>query len=218
MQAVMATLPFLLTIKLISLAICQSYNGVWRYAGMADVLNVVKASSMGSLVAALMIGQATGFHDLSRAAFFLDWLLFTNLAIAARTGLTALRHLFAGVPNADVPRVLIVGASSLGVAAAQALTDPTSLQRAAVVGLLDDDPAKRYRSLNGFPVLGSLEDLPEVLEEEQVDSCLLALTPGTAAAERATRVCEREKVPYSWATPITPALEKRERRETSLPA
>jgi UDP-GlcNAc:undecaprenyl-phosphate GlcNAc-1-phosphate transferase len=218
MQAVTATLPFLLAIKLVALAISQSYNGVWRYAGMSDVLNVTKASTMASLVAALMIGQATGFRDLSRSAFFLDWLLFTNLAIAARTGLTALRHVFAVVPNTAVPRVLIVGASGVGVAAAQALVDPTGAHRAAVVGFLDDDPAKQHRTLNGVPVLGFLDDLPVVLDEEQIDSCLVALVPGCAAAEHVTALCEREGLPYSWATPVTPSDERRVRPESGAAA
>lgn len=205
MKSLVAVLPFLTAIKLMALSMSRAYRGVWRYAGMADVLAVLKGSTIGTGVAVLMIGQTTGFQNISRGMFILDWLIFTNLAIAARTGLTAMRHVFAGVPRGDAPRLLIIGGSSVGLAVAQALSDPHAARPASVVGFLDDDPSKQQRALNGYPVLGFLEELETVIEEEQVDSCILALPPDSDGAERARSLCERCQVPYSWAPAAAPA-------------
>jgi UDP-GlcNAc:undecaprenyl-phosphate GlcNAc-1-phosphate transferase len=199
LQTVVGSLPFLIAIKLMALSMTRAYRGMWRYAGMADVLAVVKGSTLGSLVAVVMIGQATAFINVSRVTFILDWLIFTNLAVAARTGLAALRHVFAGVRRTDAPRLLILGASSSGLAAAQALTDPQADRPAAVVGFLDDDPSKQQRALNGYPVIGFLEELSQVVEEEHVDACILAFAPESAMAERARSLCERLGIRYDWA-------------------
>ncbi len=199
MEALLATLPFMMAIKLMALSMTRAYRGVWRYAGMADVLTVVKGSTIGSLVAAIMIGQSTAFINLSRSAFILDWLLFTNLAIAARCGFPLLRQLFAGMPKANAHRVLIVGAGPAGLAAAQSLSDPQAPNRASVVGFVDNDRSKQQRLLNGYPVLGLLEELPTVIEEEQVDSCVLAVAPASPVAEQAQALCEGRGIPYTWA-------------------
>lgn len=196
------TLPFLMAIKIIALAMSRGYRGVWRCAGMADVLAVVRGSTLGSLVSVLLIGGMTTFAGISRGTFFIDWLLFTNLAIAARTGLTMLRYLFASMPRRDAPRVLVIGATPVGLAAAETLSDPRSLQPACVAGFLDEDPANQQRALNGHPVLGTVDDLPAVIEEEHASCCVLALAPGTEQAERALLMCELCYIEYRWAAEV----------------
>jgi len=196
------TLPFLLAIKLIAVAMCRGYRGVWRYAGMADVLAVVEGSTLGSVVSVLLIGGTMAFAGVSRATFLIDWLLFTNLAIAARTGLTALRYIFAGLPRVNAARVLVIGATPAGLAIAEALSDPRGPRPALVVGFLDDEPANQQRALNGYPVLGWLDDLPIVIEEERASACVLALEPGSADAERAHLMCDLCYIECRWAPEV----------------
>src|SRR5262249_61821880 len=98
----------------------------------------------------------TGFHALSRAALIIDWMLFTMLVVAARMSFVMMRQLFAMLPSRSGPRVVILGAGEEAVALVHAMRDPLSPNRPEVLGILDDDPSKHGRTLNGVPVVGAL--------------------------------------------------------------
>lgn len=70
--------------------------------------------------------------------------------------------------------VLLIGAGESGaLIAREMLRHPETSMRP--VGFLDDDSTKVGRTIAAVPVLGGLEDLPSVLEEESVDEVLIAM-------------------------------------------
>jgi exopolysaccharide biosynthesis polyprenyl glycosylphosphotransferase len=72
-------------------------------------------------------------------------------------------------------RVLIVGAGESGTALVQAVRSlrPAPFQ---LVGLIDDDPAKQGRQVEGAAVLGNNARLLELLEEHAVSDVIVAIT------------------------------------------
>ncbi|WP_051297639.1 polysaccharide biosynthesis protein [Brevibacterium album] len=70
-------------------------------------------------------------------------------------------------------RTLIVGAGYHGLAAFRMMADDPHAEHVAV-GFLDDDPEKSYLRIEGVRVLGTLADLPTVLEARMVDTVVLA--------------------------------------------
>jgi FlaA1/EpsC-like NDP-sugar epimerase len=71
-------------------------------------------------------------------------------------------------------RTIVVGAGEAGLALARDLHRVTSFGLAPI-GYLDDDPAKRGRRYGGQRVLGSLSDLEQVLEQQQIDVVVVAI-------------------------------------------
>jgi len=183
------TIPGILAVKLLALAVCRAYRGVWRYAGMLDALTAIVGSTLGSLAVAVLIGGLTGFRGLSRAALVTDWLLFTVLAVSARMWYVALRELFGSLPARNAPRVLILGAGAEALAVIQKLRDPVATNRADVVGILDDGLAFERRSLNGVPVLGSVAQLSEFAGRHEITCCLLGVSLRSDAGQRAEEAC-----------------------------
>jgi UDP-GlcNAc:undecaprenyl-phosphate/decaprenyl-phosphate GlcNAc-1-phosphate transferase len=208
-ETMMAALPIILSTKLIGLALCGAYRGVWRYAGIDDALRAAIGSVLGSLIAAGVLGVLTGFKDVSRATLIIDWLLFTVLVVAARTGCVVLRHLFGMLPPRNGPTVVILGVGTEALTLVQKLRDPLSSHRAAVVGILDDDPQKHGCTLNGVPVLGPLSELTTVLQTRNVNCCVLGVAPWSEAAEAILDFCGRRKIAV-YADLESPALHPRE--------
>jgi UDP-GlcNAc:undecaprenyl-phosphate GlcNAc-1-phosphate transferase len=189
------TIPVILVVKLLALAACRAYRGVWRYAGMLDALTAIAGSTVGSLAAAVLIGALTGFRGLSRAALVTDWLLFTGLAVSARMWFVALRELFGSLPARNAPRVFILGAGAEALAVIQKLRDPVAITRADVVGILDDGLAYERRSLNGVPVLGPVTQLAELAARHNITCCLLGVSSRSDAARRAEEACREAGLP-----------------------
>lgn len=71
-------------------------------------------------------------------------------------------------------RVLVVGAGEAGtMIAREMLRHPEAGM--IPIGFLDDEPAKRRQSFLGLPVLGQLNDLPEVARQTKADEVLIAI-------------------------------------------
>jgi FlaA1/EpsC-like NDP-sugar epimerase len=96
--------------------------------------------------------------------------------------------------NQAVKRVLIVDADRAGEVLSRDLRRDN---RYTVVGFVDDKTMLRGASINGHPVLGSFDELPEVAREAAVDMLLIAL-PGASTSEmrRLVALCDETGLPY----------------------
>lgn len=72
-------------------------------------------------------------------------------------------------------RALIIGAGRAGSALAKIISeqDPPPL---TLIGLIDDDPAKKGAVIEGFTVLGNYLDLPELIEKFSISDLILAIS------------------------------------------
>ncbi len=193
-EAVLRALPLLWVAKLLGLAFCKAYRGDWRYAGLTDAFAGILGSTAGTALAVTVLSMTTGLRGVSRAALFLDWLLFTLLVVGARTWFGLFRHLFSLVPARSGLKVVFLGVGPEAFARAQALQDPLAPQRGKVLGLLDERTGWEGRSLNGIRVLGSLDRLPELLGDEENLVCMLGVGSTTDAGRHILDFCARHEI------------------------
>lgn len=86
-------------------------------------------------------------------------------------------------PGDDAQRTLIYGAGFLG----KSLVTRMMQDRESPyfpVGLIDDDPAKKHLRLATVPVLGRLEDLPEIVRRTRATALVIAFSDVEAAQVR----------------------------------
>lgn len=112
-------------------------------------------------------------RDLSRLMYLYFYLLVIVGLIGYRVILRAWYRVqrFQG---AGVTRVLLVGAGKVGCDVVLQLSQQhwSSLE---IVGFLDDDKEKVGISCAGYPVLGALDDVYDVVRGQQIDEVILAL-------------------------------------------
>lgn len=174
------------------------YSRFWRYASVTDLLAIVVAVLMSSVVFALAIAigvwQDPTF-EVSRAVMFIDALL-TLLSVgglrlsvrmlAERGGMTVRD----GQPAA-ARRVLIAGAGDAGVMVLRELQRNPQLGLVPV-GFVDDDRDKQGKHIHGLTVLGDLNALVTVARSRGADEVLVAMPTATGATLRAIAVRCRE--------------------------
>ena len=166
-------LPWIVSVKLVTLFAMGVYRSVWRYMGTSDLLRLALASSVGSALAAGAIQLAfRGEGGAPKAALLVDWIVVTALLIAARLSFGLIRDVLARLRKRDLVRVVIVGAGDTGELVMRAMArSRTKAYR--VVGFLDDDRGLLDRSINGVRVLGPSSALGEVVEREHVEEIVL---------------------------------------------
>ncbi len=169
------------------------YRAVWRYAGPRDVAGIVVAVLASEAAAYGFLELFGDMRDLPRSIFAVDALIAAPLIGASRFGERALVAGLGSLRRSERRRTLIVGAGSSGRSMMRELREQASEQ---VIGFLDDDPALRGRRLQGVPVLGSIDQIDDVLKRAQPESVLVTIAG--ASRERLDLVaaaCARAGVP-----------------------
>ncbi|MCL5734669.1 MAG: polysaccharide biosynthesis protein [Actinobacteria bacterium] len=99
-------------------------------------------------------------------------------------------------------RLLLVGAGQASDMLVREIQRTPSLN-IQVVGLVDDNPVMANMSLQGYPVLGKIEDVPNLVAENDVNQIVVAVPSATAKQlARIYRLCKPAGVPVK----ILPSL------------
>src|SRR5690606_26434272 len=139
------------------------YRGVWRFASLPDLVNILKAAMVGLLAIMLVLFVFNRRLDqVPRSVLLLYPLLLTALLGMPRLVYRAWKdHQIARTDKAAL-RVLILGAGRAGE------TLVRDLRRTGAyvpVGFLDDAAKLRGSRLQGVPVLGRVEDVARIAPE-----------------------------------------------------
>jgi FlaA1/EpsC-like NDP-sugar epimerase len=151
----------------------------WRYTSPSDVVRIVLANSLRSLLGGTLIYFLLGQSTVPHSIYILDWLvsclLTLGVRLAARLIVTARRADRAGDERT---KVLIYGAGAAGQALVPELGQNESLMY-QVKGSIDDDRRKSDLVSQGKRVFGTGETLGKVVEKHCINQVLIAIPSAT---------------------------------------
>ena len=167
------TLPVAIFVKLATFLGSGVYRIIWRYAGIENVLDSMRAVAFGSFATILTIVLVFRFDGFSRMVFVVDGLLLFVMLVGSRFAFRLLRRL-TPIPHASTGRrVIIYGAGDGGELLLRELNNNAALQYIPVA-FIDDDPAKAGRHLHGLPIYSGEESLREICGSTQAQELLLS--------------------------------------------
>ncbi len=196
-------LPLLVLIKIPVFYIFGLYRGMWRYTGMSDLINIVKATGISQCVIVLLLLYTTRFDGVSRSVFVLD-ILFTFLFISGHRiairyfyqNSTGTGRLFQQVRGRDKKRLLLIGAGDAAEKVIRETHENTHLPY-IVVGIVDDDPHKTGLRIHGVPVVGLAGDLEEHVKRFTPQELLISISAATGEEmKRLVSLCQDTGLPF----------------------
>lgn len=166
------SLPLVIIAQLGSLALCGMYRSVWRYVGISDLIRLLQAVTLGVVLTVFLVALAYRFEGFSRSVFVLDWLLLVAFLGGSRLSFRLFTELLRGQAKGSSP-VLIYGAGEGGQLVIRELLNNPELHKTPV-GFIDDDVEKRRALIHGYPVLGGIDQLEEIVREYQVSEIIVS--------------------------------------------
>lgn len=184
------------------------YRGVWRFASIPDLVNIVKASLFGFLVILPLLFFAFERADhVPRTVMILYPVVLSALLGMPRLLYRAWKD--HGLVRTDkaAMRVLILGAGQAGEALVRDLRRAGAYQP---VGFLDDAAKLRGSQLQGLPVLGRIDELERIAPETAARLLVIAMPSLDAAAmQRVVAACEKTRLPFRTVPRLDDLLEGR---------
>lgn len=194
-QANLNSLPYVLLIQGAIAWYFGLYRGLWRFASIPDLWNIIRAGFLASLAITLVLFILFRLQDFPRSLFVLYPVFVVFLLGAPRLVYRLwkdhtldLKQLGAG------SRVLVIGAGQAGETLARhMLRDHTHIP----IGFIDDKRRLRGSRIHGLTVFGGLEVLEETCRETNPDLLVIAIpSADNKQMQRLVAACERTGVRF----------------------
>jgi UDP-GlcNAc:undecaprenyl-phosphate/decaprenyl-phosphate GlcNAc-1-phosphate transferase len=172
-QKLMLSMPIVAGSQITIFLVTGLYAGLWRYTGMSDLRRIVVstfAASVGSVLCVLLAFR--GLAGFSRTVFILDGMLLFFGVAGTRVSFRMLRDTLVGRRSSQ-KRVLIYGAGDAGELLVREMKN-NLLLNLKPVGFIDDDPRKVGALIHGLRVLGTSENLDQLITSNSVDELVLS--------------------------------------------
>jgi FlaA1/EpsC-like NDP-sugar epimerase len=170
------TLPIVIAIQLAVFIAFGFYNRWWRYVSVHDMWSLARGVVVACVVADLTVYFISPVHNvrLPRTIAVTDFLLVLGMV----AGVRLLARTVMERPGTNVvargKEVIVIGAGDAGRLIVQEMQRSRMLNYTPI-GFVDDDARKRNSRIMGVRVLGTLEELPQILREQRPDELLIAM-------------------------------------------
>jgi len=187
------TIPLVLTIKMGIFYLSGLYKGAWRYTSVSDVVKMLKAVALGCFVSALVLWAIPGYGVISLSVLVIDFNILFFLVTGARTSFRVLEH-FQISNNHHGRKVLIFGVDKSSIQALNEFINNPRLDLSPV-GFIDEDERNKGKQVSGYPILGSIDSLENILKNNSISDVIVTgknLSEGKL--ERLSQICNSHHI------------------------
>ncbi len=149
------------------------YQSLWEYASVTELQNVVAASFTVSLIQ--FFGMRLLKLHIPRSYYIIFFLIFVMEIGASRFAYRFFRNVKKKMLNEKLGQnVMIVGAGEAANMIIREINN-SNLVRMTIKCIVDDDPDKQGRFIQGSKVEGTREDIPRLAEKYGIDVIIICM-------------------------------------------
>lgn len=180
----LSQLPFVIFIEFSALFLSGAYSIIWRYISIEDLKVFLRAAFISGIILIalrfLLIYSDFRLWQIPISVILIDLVLGFGGILALRVlrrsfyELNEKNRVIAKRKRGEMAPTLIVGAGRLGATLAKELVGRRDADL-DVRGFVDDDIRKIGGSVGGVKVLGTMKDLPRLVEDIKIKQVIIAI-------------------------------------------
>ena len=180
-QAVSNYALIYITVTIIIFFLFHLYSTMWSVAGINEVVYIIAACGLASLIQ--IAGMILLEHKVPRSYYIICFVALCAFEVVIRLSYRISKTLFSiSSFEKSGKRIMIVGAGTSGTVILKEMTTSQFVD-GYIVCFVDDDKNKVGKILNGIPIAGNRDDIPELVEKFKVDEIYIAM-PSASAKQR----------------------------------
>lgn len=185
LEVLWQTMWFAMLITIVVFAAFRLYSSLWMYAGLTEMMYMVAACVIDAVINMIMIlmNRSGQIYPLPRSYYMLYGVFLLGFTLCGRFSYRAMRTVGnrGRVQRGEQQHVMVIGAGSAGSALIREILGSQHINK-QIVGVIDDDPAKKGTFIHGVRVIGTREDIIDRAAALSVDEIMIAL-PSASARE-----------------------------------
>ena len=171
------TVLWLVGIRGVAFAVFGLHEGRRRYTSIWDLQNIVGGVLTSTIMFYGWVYLVLGINDYPRTVFVIDGVLLVGFLAGVRLPSRIFRE---AVIYRKKKKVLVVGAGNSGERVVREMKTRPEYHRQPI-GFVDDQLALFNQRIHGVRVLGTLGDLPELVEKHKPEEVVIAVPDATPA-------------------------------------
>ena len=172
LESVLKMLPADIIIFVAVNTILRLYNRVWTYASVNEMYDCIKSAALTEAI--YIIYRVILGISMFRSYYPFNFMMLLILLTASRFMVRALRGIERSRhKEGDTYSVMVIGG---GAAATMLIREyQLSSRRIKVACIIDDNPAKKGKSLNNVPIIGGREMIVDATDKYGIDEIVIAI-------------------------------------------
>ena len=182
LQGYLSTIWWWVLICLAVFWLCNLYNSIWRFVSVDALMRIILAYV---ILGGLSFGCVKLFHIVMPRSYYVWGLLCSFfITVGIRFFYRGVRYLRNRVPGSQkgTENVMIIGAGQAGRQLIREYAVSSHLN-SRVACLIDDNPAKHGRILEGVRIVGGRRDIPQAVKRYDIRKIIFAI-PSLQGARR----------------------------------
>lgn len=182
--------PFYTVFCLVVFWCCKLYKSIWRFAGAHEMYRSVVATVItlvfqvvGTILQSHIMGTTAQIPHMPMTYYFIGIALQFVLTIGVRFSYRIVLTLKRPGGATAAKRVMLIGAGAAGQMILHDLNRAEG-SRDKVCCIIDDNPNKWNRFMEGVPVVGGRNDIFTNVEKHKIDKIILAIPSATVEEKR----------------------------------
>lgn len=169
------TVLVLVGIRGVAFALFGLNEGLWRYTSLWDLQNILKGVLVSTVVFYGWVHWVMGISSYPRSVFAIDAILLIGFLAGVRLSSRVLRD---KAVFQKKRKVLVVGAGDLGERIVREMKT-RSVFNCQPIGFVDDNIALLNQRIHGVRVLGTVGDIPKLVEALRPEVIVVAVSTAT---------------------------------------
>jgi FlaA1/EpsC-like NDP-sugar epimerase len=167
----LAMLPWVLMIRVAVFLPLRLFEGLWKYSGLWDLRNIIIGVALSTAAFYVLAERVAPDPFYPRSIYIIDSIVLILLLGGVRMSRRIYRELRWETSGR---RVLIYGAGDAGEMIVRDMRQNDDFN-GQPVGFIDDDYRKKGQRIHGVPVLGTRNEIGEILCKHKPDEVLIAV-------------------------------------------
>lgn len=195
LQGYLWSMPYWIIITVVIFYICKLYHSIWRLASVQELSRIIFAYMI--LLVCYLVGILGMSLRMPRSYYCIGVVLSFCMTTGIRFSYRFVRS-FLDMRRQDEPeerqnRIMIIGAGAAGQVLIKELVNSRKLHT-KVCCVIDDNPNKKGRLLEGIPIVGDRYDIPRMVEKYKVNHIVFAIPAADAKTRKEVlNICKETK-------------------------
>lgn len=171
-------------IKIVLFWMFKLYHISFRFTSLYEIVDIVKALSISALFFSSISLVFRGIYFMQgfpRSIIFIDLML--SFIVSSGLRISFRLFYFPQLRGGERIRVLLVGGGAAGEQLVREM-QTSSLSNYKPIAFVDDDPNKMGTIIHGVRVVGSKEDIPEIVEGLKIEEIIISMPSATSSQLR----------------------------------